>query len=77
MDIPDLESTIHSAARILQPGGWFVFAILHPCFNTVRSGEIENPEGWLRNVGAYFTEGTGGRLPDPARPARSAPTTAP
>lgn len=57
MDIPDLESTMQSAARILQPGGWFVFAILHPCFNTSRSGEIESSEGWLRTIGSYFTEG--------------------
>lgn len=57
MDIPDLDSTVHNAARILRPGGWFVFAVLHPCFNTVRSGEIDSPEGWLRTIGGYFMEG--------------------
>lgn len=57
MDILDLEPTLHSTARILRPGGWFVFAILHPCFNTARSGEIDSSEGWLRTVGTYFSEG--------------------
>lgn len=45
MDIPDLTPTLHSVARILRPGGWFVFAVLHPCFHTSQSGEIEIPEG--------------------------------
>jgi ubiquinone/menaquinone biosynthesis C-methylase UbiE len=57
MDIPDLAPALQSVARVLRPGGWFVFAILHPCFNTARSGEMESPEGWLRTVGSYFVEG--------------------
>ncbi len=57
MDIPELASTLHSVARILQPGGWFVFAILHPCFHTSRSGEIETSEGAVRTIGRYFVEG--------------------
>ena len=57
MDIPDLTPTLQSAARILRPGGWFVFAILHPCYNTSRSGEQPSPEGWVRTVGGYFVEG--------------------
>ncbi len=57
MDIPDLAPTIHSVARILRPRGWFVFSILHPCFHTSRSGEIETPEGVVRTIGRYFVEG--------------------
>lgn len=57
MDIPDLPSTLHSVARILRPGGWFVFAILHPCFHTSQSGERETPEGAVRTIGKYFVEG--------------------
>ncbi|GHO97140.1 methyltransferase [Reticulibacter mediterranei] len=57
MDIPELTPTLHSVARILQPGGWFVFALLHPCFHTSRSGEIETPEGAVRTIGRYFVEG--------------------
>lgn len=57
MDIPDLAPTLHSVARILRPGGWFVFAILHPCFHTAQSGELETPEGAVRTIGRYFEEG--------------------
>jgi 2-polyprenyl-3-methyl-5-hydroxy-6-metoxy-1,4-benzoquinol methylase len=57
MDIPALAPTLHSVARILRPGGWFVFAILHPCFHTPLSGEMETPEGTVRTIGKYFVEG--------------------
>jgi 2-polyprenyl-3-methyl-5-hydroxy-6-metoxy-1,4-benzoquinol methylase len=57
MDIPDLAPTLHSVARILQPGGWFVFSILHPCFHTSQSGEMETPEGVVRTISRYFVEG--------------------
>jgi 2-polyprenyl-3-methyl-5-hydroxy-6-metoxy-1,4-benzoquinol methylase len=57
MDIADLVPTIRSVARILRPGGWFDFSILHPCYNTARSGEIVTPEGAGRFVRAYFAEG--------------------
>ena len=32
MDIPDLDPTIASVARVLREGGWFVFSIVHPCY---------------------------------------------
>ncbi|HEU5440330.1 MAG TPA: class I SAM-dependent methyltransferase [Ktedonobacterales bacterium] len=57
MDIADLAPTLRSAARVLRPDGWFVFAILHPCYNTARSGDIVTPEGTLRTIGGYFEEG--------------------
>ncbi len=57
MDIPDLAPTLRSVARILQPGGWFVFSILHPCFHTSQSGEMNSPEGAVRTVSRYFMEG--------------------
>ncbi len=57
MDIPDLPSTLRSVARILRPGGWFVFSLLHPCFHTSHSGEMETPEGTVRTIGRYFVEG--------------------
>lgn len=57
MDIAELDPALQSVARVLRPGGWFVFAILHPCYHTAESGEIETPEGALRTVGRYFEEG--------------------
>src|SRR5205823_5763117 len=32
MDIPDIDAVFRTSRRILKPGGWFVFAITHPCF---------------------------------------------
>lgn len=57
MDIEDLESTLHAVVRTLQPGGWFIFAILHPCFNPAKSGELQADSGWTRTVSGYFEEG--------------------
>lgn len=57
MDIAELDPALQSVARVLRPGGWFVFAILHPCYHTAESGEIETPERTLRTVGRYFDEG--------------------
>ncbi len=57
MDIPDLAPTLSSVARILRPGGWFAFAIIHPCYNPAQSGEMGSPEGVVRTVRGYFREG--------------------
>ena len=57
MDIAELEPPILAVARMLKPGGWFVWTILHPCYNTPRSGEMPSPNGWLRTVGGYWSEG--------------------
>lgn len=70
MDIPDLAPTLNGAARILKPGGWFIFSILHPCFNTARSEEANTPDGWIRTVAGYFEEGfwrSASRTGPPAR----------
>jgi 2-polyprenyl-3-methyl-5-hydroxy-6-metoxy-1,4-benzoquinol methylase len=58
MDIPDLAPTLESVARILRPGGWFVFAILHPCYHTSQSGEMDSPEGAVRTIRSYFSVGS-------------------
>jgi ubiquinone/menaquinone biosynthesis C-methylase UbiE len=60
MDIPDLRATLQTAARILRPGGWFAFAIIHPCYNPARSGEqaaADGSGGTVRTVAGYFAEG--------------------
>lgn len=56
MDVADLEPTLRGVHRLLRSGGWFVFAILHPCFNSSVSGELMIPEGLVRTVGRYFDE---------------------
>lgn len=59
MDIPRLDLALSSIARVLKPGGWFVFAITHPCFKPPAYGEItDHVNGSVRRtVGRYFDEG--------------------
>ena len=59
MDIPELEPTARSVARILKPGGWFAASIVHPCYKTPADGElIEYVDGSTRRItGRYFEEG--------------------
>jgi ubiquinone/menaquinone biosynthesis C-methylase UbiE len=57
MDIAHLAPTLRGVARILRPGGWFVFGILHPCYNSPSSGELATSHGWMRTVSRYWDEG--------------------
>ena len=43
MDIPQLVPAIRSVARVLRPGGWFVFSIVHPCYR----GHVEIVDDYL------------------------------
>ncbi|MBA2394536.1 MAG: class I SAM-dependent methyltransferase [Ktedonobacteraceae bacterium] len=59
INIADLRATFQSIRRILKPGGWLVFAIPHPCFETPHAQwttlpDIEHPLG--RIVTGYFDE---------------------
>ncbi len=59
INIADLQATFQSVRRILQPGGWFVFAIPHPCFETPHAQwtTLLDPEHKLgRIVTGYFDE---------------------
>jgi ubiquinone/menaquinone biosynthesis C-methylase UbiE len=59
INIPDLRATFQSVRRILRPGGWFVFAIPHPCFETPHAqwSPLPDPAHALgRIVTGYFAE---------------------
>ncbi len=59
INIPDLQATFQSIRRILKPGGWFVFAIPHPCFETPCAQWIPLPDSEHtigRIVTGYFDE---------------------
>lgn len=58
-NIPDLAAVFGTARRILRPGGWFVFAIPHPCFDTpdAQWTELPDPAHPIgRVVTGYFDE---------------------
>lgn len=55
VDIPDLAATCRTVRRILRPGGWFVLAITHPCYETPDAWWATDSEGVpYRAVRAYF-----------------------
>lgn len=59
MDIPDLQSVFQTARRILKPGGWLIFAVTHPCFETPHAQWSSTDDGQIgRFVRGYFQEGS-------------------
>ena len=44
MDIPELERLIAEVHRVLRPGGFLQFSILHPCFSQMSEAE------WIRDA---------------------------
>jgi SAM-dependent methyltransferase len=56
MDIDDLDGVMATAARVLGPGGWFSFSLLHPCFPGFRSETSEQLSSWPPDRG-YAAEG--------------------
>jgi SAM-dependent methyltransferase len=59
INIPDLQAVFQTIRRILKPGGWFVFAIPHPCFETPHAewSTLSHPEHAIaRIVTGYFDE---------------------
>lgn len=57
MDIEDLAATSASVYRVLRPGAWFAFTIMHPCFQTSDSAWITQDAKTGRVVRDYFVEG--------------------
>jgi len=60
MDIPDLSATVRTVRRILRPGAWFAFSIVHPCLDVALGrerivGDAGSTSG--RAVRSYFVEG--------------------
>ncbi len=53
-DIDDLEGAIATVARVLRPGGFFAFSILHPCFPGWEAKQAAS--SWPPDRG-YYAEG--------------------
>lgn len=57
MDIPDLTAVLAAVARVLKPGGSFVFVIGHPCFLSPNAQTVSGPGGQpARLVSEYLSE---------------------
>jgi SAM-dependent methyltransferase len=52
MDIDDLDGTLATVATVLEPGGWFVASVVHPCF----PGNDKGLSSWPPDAG-YDAEG--------------------
>jgi ubiquinone/menaquinone biosynthesis C-methylase UbiE len=58
IDIPEVERAVPEAYRILKPGAFFQFSILHPCFDTPHRKKLCDKEGkaYAFEIGGYFQE---------------------
>lgn len=56
MDVPSPERAIEEAFRVVRPGGFFQFSILHPCFHTHRWEWARDERGERNGIicGEYF-----------------------
>lgn len=63
MDMSDPRAALKEAARILHPGGFFQFSIVHPCFSPPHRQVVRDQRGQVKHieVGRYF-ESTNGNV---------------
>jgi 2-polyprenyl-3-methyl-5-hydroxy-6-metoxy-1,4-benzoquinol methylase len=61
MDIPDQPRVLGEAARVLRPGGFLQFSILHPCFVPPHRKVLREPDGTPRaiEIARYFDNAAG------------------
>ncbi len=58
MDMPQVQRALSEAHRVLVPGGFFQFSILHPCFDTPHRKNLRDRNGltYAYEIGGYFEE---------------------
>lgn len=59
MDMENPDKALKEAFRVVKPGGFFQFSIVHPCFTPPHSRWLRDSEGhtYAREVGKYFERG--------------------
>jgi SAM-dependent methyltransferase len=56
-NVDDLEAAVGAVWRVLRPGGWLMFTIPHPCFETPHASSATTPDGRpAQLVFGYFEE---------------------
>ena len=56
-NLDDLAAAVRAVRRVLRPGGWLVFTIPHPCFETPHASSATTPDGHpAQLVFGYFQE---------------------
>ncbi len=56
MDVPETDRVLAEAFRVLKPGGFLQFSMLHPCFDTPHRRNLRDADGvtYAIEVGDYF-----------------------
>ena len=58
MDMADLTAVFTAVFRVLKQGGWFIFSLTHPCFQTPNAYWQHLEDGQInRVITGYFEEG--------------------
>jgi ubiquinone/menaquinone biosynthesis C-methylase UbiE len=56
MDVPETDRVLTEAYRVLKPGGFLQFSIMHPCYDTPHRRNLRDRRGltYAVEVGGYF-----------------------